>query len=86
MRPNPRRTLLVFLHFRCCSFTAEYSFYDEVRSEELKPGGKDIPVTNANRQASEGLRMQGLSCRPAAHLHWSAWDPWAAPGWRLRLR
>ena len=31
------------------SFTVEYDFYGERRTEELAPGGADVPVTAANR-------------------------------------
>ena len=40
------------------SFTAEWRFWDELRTEELKPGGADIAVTNANRQ----VRLGATSC------------------------
>ncbi|PSC76156.1 ubiquitin-ligase E3 [Micractinium conductrix] len=33
----------------CRNFTVEYDFYGERRTEELAPGGADVPVTAANR-------------------------------------
>ena len=33
----------------CRTFTFDYDYYGEMRSLELKPGGADTMVTNANR-------------------------------------
>lgn len=49
------------------SFTAEWKFWDELRTEELKPGGADIPVTNDNRQVGGGNLCRGPGM-PAAGL------------------
>lgn len=32
------------------SFEVEYEFFGQMRTDELKPGGADIPVTHNNRQ------------------------------------
>lgn len=59
------------------SFTADWRFWDELRTEELKPGGAHIPVTNDNRQAcplgcwsfEDAVSPTGWTAHPeAAHL------------------
>ena len=67
------------------SFAVDLDFYGERRTQELKPGGAGIPVTNANREVGEGAgglwRGGGLAgcglagCTRRAHV----WPCAAAP-------
>lgn len=36
------------------TFAVEYEYFGAIRAYELKPGGKDIPVTKENREGATG--------------------------------
>ncbi len=48
------------------NFEVEFDYFGEMRTEELKPGGADIPVTNNNRQEFVDLMTDYYLCRSVA--------------------
>lgn len=42
----------------CLTFEVDWIEFDEVKRHELKPGGKDIEVTEANRQEYVSLYVE----------------------------